>query len=380
MTANDNPRGRTIADASQPPDEHLNGADILDAVQAFLQRFIVYPNPHVLLAHTLWVAHTHRMDTWRATPRLAFMSAEPGSGKTRAMEITELLVPQPVLLANVSSAYIFRRIDSPTGRPTLLLDEIDVVLAKQLKSSEEIRSLLNAGYLPSGTVGRCEQVNKQMVAREYPAYCAVCLGGIGDLPNTIQSRAIVIEMRRRSRSTEPVSVYRASESAAAGHALRDQLHAWLKDEPLPDPTLPPGIQDRAADVWEALISVADAAGGEWPTRARVTAVTLVTHAETTKPSQRVQLLIDLRRVFGTALALPTATILKELCAMEESIWGDLDARPLDARRLARMLKAVDVTPTTIRFAQGLAKGYARKSLMDAWERYVGEGGMEGEEE
>ena len=66
--------------------------------------------------------------------------------------------------------------------------------------------------------------------------------------------------------------------------------------------------------------------------------------------------------------------------MEESIWGDLEGRPLDARRLARMLKALDVTPATIRFAQGLAKGYARKSLMDAWERYVGEGGMEEEEE
>jgi hypothetical protein len=42
------------------------------------------------------------------------------------------------------------------------------------------------------------------------------------------------------------------------------------------PEMPPEIVDRDADCWEPLISVADAAGGEWPDRARCNAVTLVT--------------------------------------------------------------------------------------------------------
>jgi hypothetical protein len=175
-----------------------DGAELLDAVVAFLRRFIVYPDEHALVAHALWVAHTHRMDRWDSTPRLAFMSAEPGSGKTRALEITELLVSQPVLLSNVTPAYLFRRVASPDGPPTLLLDEIDVLLGKHSKSGEEIRGLINAGYKRSGKAGRCDVVDKRIEPREYAAYCAVCIGGIGELPTTIQARAVVIEMRRRA--------------------------------------------------------------------------------------------------------------------------------------------------------------------------------------
>jgi len=56
----------------------------LDLVEAFLRRFVIYPSEHALVAHVLWIAHTHLMDCWDTTPRLAFMSAERMSGKTRA--------------------------------------------------------------------------------------------------------------------------------------------------------------------------------------------------------------------------------------------------------------------------------------------------------
>jgi Protein of unknown function (DUF3631) len=41
------------------------------------------------------------------------------------------------------------------------------------------------------------------------------------------------------------------------------------------PEMPDGIEDRNADVWEALIAIADLAGGDWPERARRAAVALV---------------------------------------------------------------------------------------------------------
>jgi hypothetical protein len=44
------------------------------------------------------------------------------------------------------------------------------------------------------------------------------------------------------------------------------------------PDMPPGVEDRDADVWEALLAVADLAGGHWPTTARKAAVTLVTES------------------------------------------------------------------------------------------------------
>ncbi len=73
----------------------VDGARLLDNIRHFLARFVAYPTDHALTAHTLWIAHAHLMDCWESTPRLAFLSPEPGSGKSRALEVTEPLVPQP---------------------------------------------------------------------------------------------------------------------------------------------------------------------------------------------------------------------------------------------------------------------------------------------
>src|ERR1700691_262926 len=98
------------------------GIDVLGRVEAFARRFVAFPSVHALVAYVLWVAHTHAMDAWDSTPRLALLSPEPGSGKTRALEITELLAPRPVLATNTTPAYLFRKVSDPEGRPTILFD------------------------------------------------------------------------------------------------------------------------------------------------------------------------------------------------------------------------------------------------------------------
>jgi hypothetical protein len=78
----------------EPPDNRpSDGAQLLDDVKAFLARFVVYPTEHELNAHVLWIAHTRLLDVWESTPRIAFLSPEPSSGKSRALEVTEPLVP-----------------------------------------------------------------------------------------------------------------------------------------------------------------------------------------------------------------------------------------------------------------------------------------------
>ena len=84
-----------------------NAAQPLDDVLVYLRRFVAYPTEHAAIAHALWVVHTHLMDAWESTPRIAFLSPEPGSGKSRALEACELLVPNPVNAVNVSVAYLF---------------------------------------------------------------------------------------------------------------------------------------------------------------------------------------------------------------------------------------------------------------------------------
>ena len=134
--------------------EPASGAALLNDVHAFLGRFVAYPSEDTHIAHVLWIVHTHLMDAWESTPRIAFLSPEPGSGKTRALEVSELLVPRPVEAINVTPAYLFRKVGNPEGRPTILFDEIDTVFGPKARDNEEIRGLLNAGHRRGAVAGR----------------------------------------------------------------------------------------------------------------------------------------------------------------------------------------------------------------------------------
>lgn len=133
-----------------------------------------------------------------------------------------------------------------------------------------------------------------------------------------------------------------------------------------------------ADVWEALLAVADLAGPRWAERARVAAVTLVTDAADRRQTFGVQLLGDLRQVFGSASSMPTEDILTALHSMEDAPWGDLRGQPLSARDLSRRLGKYSsgdeadtpIRPTTIRDGDRVFKGYRRADLLDAWARYL----------
>jgi hypothetical protein len=247
-----------------------SGERMINVVVGFLSRFVCYPNPHAKTAHALWCIHAHLMGRWESTPRLAFLSVEPGSGKTRALEITELLVPNPIRTVSVTPAYIFRKVGAESGAATILYDEIDTVFGPKAKDNEEIRGLLNAGYRRGATAGRCVIRGKTVETEELPAYSAVALAGLGWLPDTILTRSIVIRMRRR-HAGEKVEPYRVRLHEKEGHAVRLMIETWASSvvDSINFPeSMPPEIQDRDADNWEALIAVADAIGGDWPCRAR----------------------------------------------------------------------------------------------------------------
>jgi len=345
----------------------------LDDVASFVRRFVAYPTENECVAHVLWIVHTHLMEAWESTPRIAFLSPEPGSGKSRALEVSELLVPNAVQAVNVTAAYLFRKVGADEGPPTVLYDEIDTVFGPKAKENEEIRGLLNAGHRRGAVAGRCVVRGKQIFTEEIPAYCAVALAGLGGLPDTILTRSVVVRMRRRS-PTEHVEPFRRRLVEHEGHALYARIALWAKavGPALVGvvPEMPEGVVDRDADVWEALLAIADAAGGDWPKRSRVAAVALVADSKRSTPSLGLRLLGDLREVFGDADALSTEEILRRLCALDEAPWGDLRGKPMDARGLAQRLRQYSIEPKTVRIGERTPKGYARADLHDAWTRYL----------
>jgi hypothetical protein len=365
-------KGRGKANGKTPPTnvDRSEGAALLHDVETFVKRFIIYPSEHAPVAHVLWIAHAHLMSAWESTPRIAFLSPEPASGKTRSMEVSELLVPEPVAAVNVTPAYMFRKCGSDDGA-TILFDEIDSVFGAKAKEHEELRALLNSGHRRGATAGRCVVRGKIVETEEISSYAAVVLAGLGWLPDTILSRSIIIRMRRRT-ADERIEPYRRRLHAPVGEALCRRLAGWaatIRDEATDArPYMPAGVEDRNADCWEALLAVADIAGGEWPVRARAAAVALVAVARDVEPSLNVRLLGDLRTVFGDAEVLSTKTILARLHELEDAPWSDVKGKPLNDNQLARRLRQYDIKSKTIRISDATPKGYTRADFYEAWRR------------
>src|SRR4029078_1367785 len=85
----------------------------------------------------------------------AFLSPEPGSGNTRALEGSEPLVARPISTVNASAAYLFRKAGDEAGPPTGLFDEIDRVFGPKAGEHEDIRGFINAGHRRGAIYGRC---------------------------------------------------------------------------------------------------------------------------------------------------------------------------------------------------------------------------------
>ncbi len=354
------------------PDE--DGALLLADVDAFLGRFIVFPRAAQRIATVLWIAHTHAIQVFESSPRLAFLSPEKRSGKTRAEEVSELLVARPMRSASTSAAALFRAVS--LRQPTLLFDEVDAIFA-EAGDHEELRGLLNAGHRRGATVLRCVEIRRVQTVQEFPVFAAVALAGIGNLPDTILDRSIVITMRRRAAG-ERVEPFRVKRVKPKAEALRRRLAAWIqRRRPAledADPVTPDALNDRAADCWEPLLAIADAAGGDWPSRARAAALELAEAAAEQDPSWGVRLLGDIRRVFDAQPPgvdrLRSSDLAAGLTALEEAPWADLRGRPIDAGGLAYRLRAYGIHSKNLRLESGVVKGYSRADFEDAWSRYI----------
>lgn len=363
--------------AEQLQDLGLDGAGILDETRGFIRQFCMFPSPEALTAVTLWAAHAHLVEHCHTTPRLALLSPEPASGKTRVLEVLETLVPEPMFSLSASPAAVFRTLSDRLV--TLLIDEVDTIFRKVGKddSNEDLRALLNAGYRRGATIPRC--IGPKHEVQHFAVFCPVALAGLGDCPETIMSRSVIVRMRRRAPG-EDVEPFRGRQHQPAGNAIRRKLEAWaaVVGPSVADawPEMPEGIFDRPAEVWEPLLAVADAAGGAWPEKARAACVFLNAAAQDRKVSLGVRLLADLKTVFGDATAMHTETILERLCNGDQygleadAPWGELHGKPLGVRGLASMLKRYAVHSTKVTVGGRSLQGYRREHLWDAWVRYL----------
>jgi hypothetical protein len=353
------------------------GAAVLDEVRAVLIRYVVFPTPEAADAATLYAAATHAASELEFASRLVIKSPVKRCGKSRLLDVLAQLVRNPLATADISAAALVRSIPE-NDPPTIMLDEADAIFGKALKGDEKaehLRGILNAGFGRDRPYKRWDVTTRRV--ENCPTFAMAVIAGIGTMPDTIEDRAVIITLRRKT-DAESVQKYRTRRDKPVVRAVGDRLAAWT--EPLAaaagkaEPDMPPGLHDRAEDVWEALIALADLAEGDWPARGRRAAQVLSAAADAAAAdgSLGLTLLADLREVFGDADRLPTSAILERLVKLEESPWASYGKppKPIDAHRLSGLLKDYGVRPKVVRIGDQTPRGYYRSELAEQWDRYA----------
>ncbi len=356
--------GSPKSHTAQPWDGVVVGDALLDAIVDELQRYIVLPTESAH-AIALWLVAAYAADCFFIFPRLFITSPEKRCGKSTLLDILECLVNRPLVASNIRSAALFRSIEA--ARPTMILDEADTFM----REDEDLRGVVNSGHKRNGSVVRC--VGDDAEPRQFSTFAPMVIAGIGRQHETIEDRSVMVSLRRKLEG-ENVESFRPDRASGlerlARMAARFAIDA-RKALAAADPEIPAGIFNRQADNWRALLAVADAAGGEWPHRARQ--VALGSAALGGDTSARVSLLSDIRDIFEAKgmERVYSQDLVDALVALEGRPWSEWrNGKPISATGMAKLLAPFHIHPDDIRSGAKVAKGYKRDAFNDAFARYL----------
>jgi hypothetical protein len=374
----------------EPWPEAVDAALLLDDLQLIFRRFVILPK-WAAEALALWTLHTYAFQLRDVSTYLGLESPEKRCGKTTLLTVLSDLVNRPIVAANISSPALFRVIEEM--RPTLLIDEADTFL----QGNEELRGILNSGYSRKTAyvvrvASRFTEFNLPTPARlsattdlgdneaiagaggtrlvRFSCWCPKIMAAIGRLPETLADRCIVVRMQRKM-ATETCEPLRNLEAGP----LRRQCARFVQDHAEEiagaQPEAPPNMNDRACDIWEPLLALADLAGGAWPELARQAAEVLTAIAQEGSPISSLLLDILMQFVQTGDDRIFSRTLVAGLNDSPDRPWAGMQGgRPLSELWLSQQLRPYGIRPRSIRLGEFTGKGYVKEEFREVFRRYI----------
>ena len=258
------------------PREPIDGAQRLTDTRTALDHFAMWPSEAALVTAVLWAAQAHgrdektRLPVWQYAPRLFLTSEEGGSGKSWMGRLISKLSPDGETLIEPTKASLIQMISE---NKTVVVTEADILFGAGGRN-RGIVGVLNAGYEP-------DRVHTRMRGRQaerVPLFGPVILDGLESLikstgpdMKTLVSRCVIIKVRRGPEGYRPPRFDKTARAvfARGGEKLAQWMAQQVRDG-IGDvvPEVPEGLGNRPCALWEPLLAVADAAGGDWPVRVR----------------------------------------------------------------------------------------------------------------
>jgi len=349
----------------EPAVEKILGDKLLSTIRDVLKKHIILP-AGVAEPIAAWVVLTYCHNAFRILPILGIVSPVKRCGKTTLLEILSGMTNKALIASNITPAAVFRTIEK--YEPTLLVDEADTYLKKD---NEELKAVLNSGHTrKSAFVVRVQGEEHEPV--KFSTWGPKAISMIGNLPDTLQDRSIVVSLRRKAPG-ETVSKLNFSFEQEADE-IRRACCRWAGDNldilKGMNPDMPQTNNDRMTDNWTPLICIADAAGGPWPELMRKSMCGMI---DGNDDSIGPKLLKDIKAIFESHPdgRIFSGDLVKELTELKESPWCDWrKGKGLTQNGLARLLKLFGIKSKNMRTEDKVKKGYELHMFKDSFQRYI----------
>jgi hypothetical protein len=363
-----------------PPYGSIDGAAVLDRVEAWYRRFIrvTFDPDYQLLA--LWTVHTHLAEECYTTPRLQLDSLVEGSGKSTVLDHLKRLGQDPIQIASLSSPALLPRL-LHKGMRTILLDEVHRTLNSDKPGIADLVAIINTGH----RVGATRPVNVPVKGGggwevvDMPTFAPVAMAGNDpNLENDTRSRMIRVLLMPDLDGSVEDSDWEYLEDEAA--ALQEEIALWAASarETVTGMRvdLPAGCVGRSKEKWRPIKRIAVAAGGRWEKIADeliengLAEEAAAREAGLKKQPPGMVLLTDLYAVWPAGRDfMPTLELVDLLVAHNPGYWGEDSpyGKRLTETRLGRMLNQA-TNSTSMRPGGKGHRGYTLSALQIAWDR------------
>lgn len=237
----------------------INPTELHNELTHFFRRFMWYPDDRTYSVLAAWVMLTYVFMVFDQVPYLKMVGTKR-AGKTRTLELLEMLAFNAKLSSSLSDAYVFRAVEM--DRVTLLVDEAENLARQPKEAVNERLELFRSGYRRSGSVGRVEGEAHQRV--DYSTYSPKAFANATGIEDALEDRTIDIPVERKPKN---VRVEKLSHRRIRGEAqvLRNKLYCfglqWArKIAEIYEQLEVDVVDDREAEIWAGMMSIAKLVG------------------------------------------------------------------------------------------------------------------------
>jgi hypothetical protein len=344
----------------------VSASELLDELESIIRRYSVIPE-YAYTVIPLWICFTWCIDAAHTAPILAISSPEKRCGKTTILSILQMLTKRPLSTSNITPAALFRMIEAYS--PTLLIDEGDTFLDK----SDELRGVLNSGHTRySAYVIRT--VGDDHNPQQFNTFGAKVIAMIGNLPDTLEDRSIIIRMRRKLQSETVQRLHHSNmkEFAILQRKLLRFANNHVEELKQIRPEALPIKSDRTLDNLELLLAIATLAGSDWLDKAKK-AFLSIDGEIVDETSIGTSLLRDIKEIFSTKYMnkIFSKDLLSFLLLDEEKPWVTYNSgKPITQKQMATLLIGFNIRSKALRIEYDNLKGYEMTQFEEAFERYL----------